>query len=250
MNDGQDSSRPPSALARPGPSSTANKRASTTVTTTVVGQDGIDSARVGACSNCRSRKIKCSGDRPTCKTCAKNNQQCDYPLHISRKRKDRESSSKRQPEGVRVGQGTGDVKDTRLDGTDASYRSDALTTRNESYHAHPSNHNNSFYPTLDFGIDPLTFQTQTQSDPAGIPLDNAWLENFLAYDFNNDISSVAGQNLGQAGGQAGMSGQLETGVPNYAGQTAYNPPSASSSGMGDGGSKGKSKAKFRVPYFR
>ena len=123
-----------------------------------------------------------------------------------------------------------------------------------SYQAHADTDNS--YPTLDFGIDPLTILTR--ADPgSAIPIDNAWLENFLAYDFNNDFSSVAatqgmgmGTGMGQPGGQAGMGGQLQSGNMSYARQTAYNPPSTSSSGMGDGGSRGKSKAKFRVPYFR
>lgn len=59
-----------------------------------------------ACLNCRSRKIKCSGDRPMCKACVKAGKQsgamatpCDYPTgHAKRKRKvDRESGSRIEP---------------------------------------------------------------------------------------------------------------------------------------------------------
>lgn len=242
MSDKQES-RPPSAVAGPGPSSVANKRALSTVTTTVVSQDGIDSARVGACSNCRSRKIKCSGDRPTCKTCAKNNQQCDYPLHVSRKRKDRESSSKRQPEAV----GAEYVRGSVSDGVDHARTDSYGPASLPSQGSYPNLHVNTSYPTLNFGIDPLTLQTQT--DPAGVHFDNAWLENFLAYDFNNDFSAVAAsQGMGLS--QEGMDEQRKPDHESYARQTVYNPPSNPLSGSGDGSSRTKSKAKFKVPYFR
>ncbi|WWC70480.1 uncharacterized protein I206_104431 [Kwoniella pini CBS 10737] len=40
-----------------------------------------------ACVACRARKIKCSGDRPVCVTCAKSSQTCIYNPHAKRKRK-------------------------------------------------------------------------------------------------------------------------------------------------------------------
>ncbi|KJE00782.1 hypothetical protein I311_05579 [Cryptococcus gattii NT-10] len=39
-----------------------------------------------ACSACRARKIKCSGDKPICTTCAKGSVQCEYPIVRKRKR--------------------------------------------------------------------------------------------------------------------------------------------------------------------
>ncbi|XAO26717.1 hypothetical protein I312_105557 [Cryptococcus bacillisporus CA1280] len=39
-----------------------------------------------ACSACRARKIKCSGDKPICTTCAKGSVQCEYPVVRKRKR--------------------------------------------------------------------------------------------------------------------------------------------------------------------
>lgn len=235
-----------SAVAGPGPSSAANKRAAN-VTTTIITQDGVDSARVGACSNCRSRKIKCSGDRPICRSCAKNNQTCDYPLHISRKRKDRESSSKRHSEGVggaEAGKRSfyNSSEPTRTSTSASGFRPDG-----PSGQALPDYPVNNFFPTIDFGVDSLSFQTQ-QADPDGLPIDNAWLENFLSYDFGNDLPlSVPGVGQAGAGGGGGMG---PMGVPQNGGSASTNPLSTSPSGIGDGSQKGKSKAKFRVPYFR
>lgn len=213
------------ATPGPGPSTTANKRAAN-VTTTIVGQDGIDSARVGACSNCRSRKIKCSGDRPICKTCAKNGQSCEYPLHVSRKRKDRDSSSRRPTEGYKRSVSASDQPQVQFGGNVG----DLGILQHQS---------NNFFPTFDFGIDPIALQSQ--SDPAGLPVDNAWLENFLAYDFGNAMPPAQG--LAQPIGPGGQAGVTD-------GQAAVNAASTTSSGIGEGGSKGKHKAKFRVPYFR
>lgn len=104
---------------------------------------------------------------------------------------------------------------------------------------------NNLFPTVDFGVDPLLFQTQ-QADPAGIPLDNAWLENFLAYDFVNDLP-LAG--IGSSGsGTAGGLGQMP--IHQNGSSLSSGLHSTSPSGLGDGSQKGKNKAKFRVPYFR
>ena len=46
---------------------------------------------VTACNTCRSRKIKCSGVRPTCQTCAKSGQSCIYPAGSKRRRENRVS---------------------------------------------------------------------------------------------------------------------------------------------------------------
>ena len=47
----------------------------------------VDTSRSGACSACRARKIKCSGERPTCVTCRRNEIGCTYIAHVDRKRK-------------------------------------------------------------------------------------------------------------------------------------------------------------------
>ncbi|EAL20935.1 hypothetical protein CNBE0020 [Cryptococcus deneoformans B-3501A] len=39
-----------------------------------------------ACNACRARKIKCSGDKPICTTCAKGSVRCEYPTVRKRKR--------------------------------------------------------------------------------------------------------------------------------------------------------------------
>lgn len=236
---------PDMAVAGPGPTSIANKRAAN-VTTTVVGQDGTDSARVGACSNCRSRKIKCSGDRPICRTCAKNGQQCDYPLHVSRKRKDRESSSsKRQIDGG--GKHDGDLRRSvsasqghnLLGGS----RSAAIADQAVPQNAPPVG---DFLPPYDFGIDPLHFQTQM--DPAGVHIDNAWLESFLSYDFGGGENPFGLPNTTGAGGNPISSNAA---MPSFhVPQAPVQAASTSSSGMGEGGPSSKSKAKFRVPFFR
>ncbi|OXH32873.1 hypothetical protein J008_03143 [Cryptococcus neoformans] len=49
-----------------------------------------------ACNACRARKIKCSGDKPICTTCAKGSVRCEYP--IVRKRK-RDNTKKKKDSG-------------------------------------------------------------------------------------------------------------------------------------------------------
>ncbi|OCF40432.1 hypothetical protein I317_05735 [Kwoniella heveanensis CBS 569] len=50
-----------------------------------------------ACSACRARKVKCSGDKPVCITCAKTNQTCIYTPHAKRKRKVRVKAGAAEP---------------------------------------------------------------------------------------------------------------------------------------------------------
>jgi hypothetical protein len=216
--------------AGPGPSTTAQARKrSSVVTTTITNDNGSESARVGACSNCRSRKIKCSGDRPTCKTCAKNNQDCDYPLHISRKRKGREADKN----------GAGTPKRRQSSMKD-------LGTPAPHYHATPAFPNDSTYhvndnqfPILDFTADSLPLHTQNGYD--GAPVDNAWLESFLAYDFGDEIPLPL-QSLAPHASDEIQGGHVDmgsAGSAHMAGETNIK-----------GEPKRPSQAKFRVPYFR
>jgi hypothetical protein len=218
--------------AGPGPSTAAQARKrSSVVTTTITNDNGSESARVGACSNCRSRKIKCSGDRPVCKTCAKNNQDCDYPLHISRKRKGREAEKTGASTSKRRQSSTKDV------GTPTTHYYPTPAFRNDStYHV-----NDNQFPILDFTADSLPLHTQNGYD--GAPVDNAWLESFLAYDFGDEIplplQSLAPQT------SSGMEvGQMDMGTAGSArmdGDTDV---------KGESLPKRRSQAKFRVPYFR
>lgn len=222
----------PSSPAGPGPSTTAQtqQKRSSVVTTTITNNDGSESARVGACSNCRTRKIKCSGDRPICKTCAKNNQECDYPLHISRKRKGKEadkngSSSKRRQSSV---------KDMA---TPAVHDFPTPAFVNDGHGFTESNQ----FPILDFTADSLPLHGQNGYD--GTPIDNTWLESFLAYDFGNEVplplQSLAPHmvtGVGQAQVNMGVVGPPRVGED--------------SNVRGEPLGKRTSQAKFRVPYFR
>jgi hypothetical protein len=40
----------------------------------------------GACSYCRQRKVRCSGDRPRCTACLRHGRDCTYMPHNTRKR--------------------------------------------------------------------------------------------------------------------------------------------------------------------
>jgi len=215
--------------AGPGPSTTAQARKkSSVVTTTITTDNGSESARVGACSNCRSRKIKCSGDRPICKTCAKNNQECDYPLHISRKRKGKEADKNGASVSKRRQSSANDLETP----APHNYSTPAFPNDSSSYV------NNNQFPILDFTADSLPIQTQSGYD--GAPVDNAWLESFLAYDFGDEVplplQSLApqtsnGMEAGQLGmGSAGMDRERDI--------------------KGEPLAKRRSQAKFRVPYFR
>ena len=216
--------------AGPGPSTTAQARKkSSVVTTTITTDDGSESARVGACSNCRSRKIKCSGDRPICKTCAKNNQECDYPLHISRKRKGKSEADKTGASASKRRQSS--VNDL---GTPAPHNYSTPAFPNDSsFHV-----NNNQFPILDFTADSLPLHTQNGYD--GVPVDNAWLESFLAYDFGDEVplplqSLVPETKIGMEGGLADMGSARMVGDMNIKEEPI---------------ARRRSQAKFRVPYFR
>jgi hypothetical protein len=94
---------------------------------------------------------------------------------------------------------------------------------------------------LDFTADSLPLHTQNGYD--GAPVDNAWLESFLAYDFGDEIplplQSLAPQT------SSGMEvGQMDMGTAGSArmdGDTDV---------KGESLPKRRSQAKFRVPYFR
>jgi hypothetical protein len=218
--------------AGPGPSTTAQAtKRSSVVTTTITTEDGSESARVGACTNCRTRKIKCSGDRPVCKTCAKNHLECDYPLHISRKRKGKDgdksggSSSKRRQSSIQD-LGTPAVPDYSTPAPRYEY----------SYHI-----NNNQFPILDFTADSLPLHSQNGYE--GAPVDNAWLESFLAYDFGDEVplplQSLAPQmSTGNEGGPIGT------------GNAGSSRMTGEADGKGEPLAKRPSQAKFRVPYFR
>jgi hypothetical protein len=85
-------------LANTGPSSTSTTLDLSIFPTAIqaqLAQFTIDlqdykSARTSlACNHCRSRKIKCSGDRPVCSACIKsgNGETCEYPQGHAKRRK-------------------------------------------------------------------------------------------------------------------------------------------------------------------
>lgn len=185
--------------AGPGPSTTANaQKRSSVVTTTITTDNGSESARVGACSNCRSRKIKCSGDRPICKTCAKNNQECDYPLHVSRKRKGKDADKTGGNDSKRRQSSNNDI------GTPAAhvYSTPAFPS-DSNFHI-----NNNQFPILDFTTNSLPLHTQ--NGYGGASVDNAWLESFLAYDFGDEVpilpQSLSAESTGIDVGETRMGG--------------------------------------------
>lgn len=53
-----------------------------------------------ACNHCRSRKVKCSGDRPVCSACIKsgNGETCEYPQGHAKRRKRTAMESECEPE--------------------------------------------------------------------------------------------------------------------------------------------------------
>ncbi|WVF71755.1 hypothetical protein IAT40_006563 [Kwoniella sp. CBS 6097] len=84
------SAPPPSDGHASGASPESPNDDQTNINTTAVRQD--EEADKGsrapiACSACRARKVKCSGDKPVCVTCAKTSQTCIYTPHAKRKRK-------------------------------------------------------------------------------------------------------------------------------------------------------------------
>lgn len=79
---------PLSAAAGPSAGSAASGEASAAAAAVQAHEAG-GSGRIGACGHCRSKKIKCSGDHPTCVVCAKHSLACVYPEHQSRRRKDK-----------------------------------------------------------------------------------------------------------------------------------------------------------------
>jgi len=220
-----------SAQAGPGPSTTAQaQKRSSVVTTTITNTDGSESARVGACSNCRTRKIKCSGDRPICKTCAKNNQDCEYPLHISRKRKGKE--------GEKNGGKSSKRRQTSMQDI-ATPAPNGYSTPAFAHDPHIPTDINQF-PILDFTADSLPLHGQNGYD--GTPIDNAWLESFLAYDFGDEVPLPL-QSLAPhtTTGMDGIHGDKGAGLTRIGGESNV---------RGTPISKRPSQAKFRVPYFR
>lgn len=227
-----------SAQAGPGPSTAAQKRSSL-VTTTITNDDGSESARVGACSNCRTRKIRCSGDRPICKTCAKNNQECDYPLHISRKRKgkDGHSGSKRPPKTI------GNTEEGRQQSTSRSMETPQpfQTYSTPVLMPDPNLLVNNQFPTLDFTANSLPLNNYNGFD--GTQVDNAWLESFLAYDFGDEVPLPLPLHGHQAwSGVDGGQRTADGGGPSHMMQDAHIEPATGPAPL--------KQAKFRVPYFR
>lgn len=230
-----------SGEAGPGPSTTANARRRSTVTTTIVNSDGSDAARIGACSNCRSRKIKCSGDKPVCKMCAKYSQECEYPIHVSRKRKDRDPRTGRAEE---IPGSHGKARNSSKRRTTAT---EAGIADIGGLNVHPAHFEHSpavdnFFPTLDFTADSVPIHNPGTFD--GTLIDDSWLESFLTYDFGSETPtgirgdgsfppSSVGNNFNQQ-----SHARLEKNVAPTAGRN------------GSASHSEKKGAKFRVPYFR
>jgi hypothetical protein len=230
--------QPASAQAGPGPSTIAQKRSSV-VTTTITNDDGTESARVGACSNCRTRKIRCSGDRPVCKTCAKNDQECDYPIHISRKRKgkDGHSASKRPSKRTESADPIG--HQSTSNNLDTPQPTQSYST--PAFLHDPNLLVSNQFPTLDFTANSLPLNNYNGFD--GTQVDNAWLESFLAYDFGDEVPlplPLHGHQTwsGVDGGQRAADGAGPAFMAEGGQLRAEAAPAASN------------QAKFRVPYFR
>lgn len=234
-----DQSNASSAQAGPGPSSAANAKRRSTVTTTIVKDDGSDSARIGACSNCRSRKIKCSGDKPICKMCAKYSQECEYPIHVSRKRKDRESGP-HKPEAGSQGKPK-ETRKRRMSSMEAGpFKAEDLGVN--PLHFEHSMPVNNFFPTLDFTADSVPIQNPSTFD--GTLIDDSWLENFLTYDFGSETPMPL-----QGNGMAPPNSVAHAMHPqNQNRRPSTDPPAIGRSGSAS--HSDKKAAKFRVPYFR
>lgn len=79
-----------------GPPSSGNHRPSQTDNLSTENEPLRDKPNraVIACTACRTRKIKCSGARPTCQACAKSASECIYPAGSKRRREFRGSEAR------------------------------------------------------------------------------------------------------------------------------------------------------------
>lgn len=195
-----------------------------------------------ACSACRARKIKCSGDKPICTTCAKGSVQCEYP--IVRKRK-REGTNKKDSGGDRL--------DSALAAPLFTQTSNVLepTVGSSSFDSNP------FVPPFNiFTVTPQHASTSFVAHPVPDWAQSPW-GNLTGGD-------VGGQGMGNVDQNALDMSSWDMGAkaPSRAESAAGIHTSASDIDSGqmwentsntsnvDRRSGAHPKARFRVPYFR
>lgn len=173
-----------------------------------------------------------------CKMCAKYDQACEYPIHVSRKKRDKEDRG--VAAGAKAWAENGIDRRTSSIDTGAR-RADGLS--NTSLYLDNSVPVNNFFPTLDFTADSVPFHNPSAFD--GTTIDESWLENFLSYD----IASAKPTHLNGSGEVYSSSPiDAKSHQPGHLRPTPIETPVIGRSGSAS--QSDKKSAKFRVPYFR
>ncbi|WVQ99144.1 hypothetical protein IAU59_006276 [Kwoniella sp. CBS 9459] len=115
-----------------------------------------------ACSACRARKVKCSGDKPVCATCAKSNQTCIYTPHVKRKRRVRGEAGRKESR-PRIDL----VPSDELRSVDTNAIIDPPQSNNGQSNPNQAGRTQPFVPIPAFGVaGPSTYaQPSTNSEP-------------------------------------------------------------------------------------
>ncbi|WVW83580.1 hypothetical protein I302_105601 [Kwoniella bestiolae CBS 10118] len=228
-----------------------------------------------ACVACRTRKIKCSGDRPVCTTCAKTNQTCIYTPHAKRKRKSKVLS-------------TPDDRSKKLYHQDIS---PAVVASQPSHIPHDALHPSQTYlsgiPAHESGIPPLgvpgpstytqTTQAQRPPQPIMAPTSEGSFEQSLSAQDPFDLSTfnpsadlefinslMSWQGVDTTGEEQGSHANIDWSLNDFLGwdpaisstRNGENENRSKQSAMNNGvlaeqtGQSQSSKSRFRVPYFR
>lgn len=230
-----------------------------------------DNGRSGACANCRSRKVKCSGDRPICATCAKGKLDCHYPQHVSRKRKDRPdatsaaadgskgrsagTSSEGQPPSARRDAGNFDgISPLQPDGIGPSGALPGSHPNLMSDWTHFINGAGAGTPGfVDFNQDPARWHISAQPDltEAMPPGTFNSLESLLSFDPGVDFSIFDGT-VQPAVATTAQPASVTAQVPQPSTNTAPPAPRASlaAPSVTNSSPRYPSGTKFKAPYFR
>jgi hypothetical protein len=171
--------------------------------------------------------------------CAKYDQVCEYPIHVSRKKRDKEDREMAAEERARA-----EIKHEH----DRKPRTAPMDVGQLGMGTMPSYHDNSlpvnnFFPTLDFTADSVPIHNPSAFD--GTAIDETWLENFLSYD----IGAQTPMQLPDTG-QFYPNPHANANVDR---RPHARPTPAETPAIGRNGSTSQSDkkaAKFRVPYFR
>lgn len=235
------------------------------------------SGRIGACAYCRSKKIRCTGEQPTCSVCAKHDIQCSYPEHVSRKRKDRRlaarearaakkaaaaaaAAAETAAAAAEVGAGFGAGVTASEWGTDAAHAVPlgvGLDLGQQSANLEPGTVSGAA-PAVSWNTDPLSLPSL--GHPEWFDLDS--LEQLLAMDVFGEFSAtdMNAQPLSGDGGNSGPMDEPAGGLPDtgsvrpsaeqrpsvLAGTASGDLPSTAATASSPKSASGS----FRVPYFR